>query len=81
VIGVATRLGPGRLTTIAEHDYLGDLKEHFVRVVISRGVWMGVGGVGSVVAKNIPPKAVIGVVGIGTILARRRKSAHHGLIP
>jgi len=73
VIGEDTQIGPGSLITTTDHDYQGDLKEHFRPVSIGKGVWIGanvtvlsgvkigdfaVVGAGSVVTKDIPPRSV-----------------------
>jgi acetyltransferase-like isoleucine patch superfamily enzyme len=73
VIGEDTQIGPGSLITTTEHDYQGDLKEHFRPVTIGKGVWIGANvtilsgvevgdyaviGAGSVVTRNIPPRSV-----------------------
>jgi len=73
VIGEDTQIGPGTLITTTEHDYQGDLKEHFRPVTIGKGVWIGANvtilsgvevgdcaviGAGSVVTRNIPPRSV-----------------------
>jgi acetyltransferase-like isoleucine patch superfamily enzyme len=73
VIGEDTQIGPGSLITTTEHDYQGDLKEHFRPVMIGKGVWIGANvtilsgveigdyaviGAGSVVTRNIPPQSV-----------------------
>jgi acetyltransferase-like isoleucine patch superfamily enzyme len=72
-IGEDTQIGPGSLITTTDHDYRGDLETSFKGVVIGKGVWIGanvtvlsgveigdfaVVGAGSVVTKNIPPRAV-----------------------
>jgi UDP-2-acetamido-3-amino-2,3-dideoxy-glucuronate N-acetyltransferase len=73
VIGEDTQIGPGSLITTTEHDYQGNLKEHFRPVTIGKGVWIGANvtilsgvevgdcaviGAGSVVTRNIPPRSV-----------------------
>ncbi len=83
-IGEDTQIGPGSLITTTEHDYQGDLKEHFLPVVIGRGAWIGanvtilagvdigdfaVVGAGSVVTKNIPPRSI--AVGIPARVIRQ----------
>jgi acetyltransferase-like isoleucine patch superfamily enzyme len=73
-IGEDTQLGPGSLITTTDHDYRrGELETSFKSVVIGKGVWIGANvtvlpgieigdyaviGAGSVVTKNIPPRAV-----------------------
>src|SRR5918992_2577312 len=72
-IGEDTQIGPGSLITTTGHDYRGELETSFKSVVIGKGVWIGANvtvlpgieigdyaviGAGSVVTKNIPPRAV-----------------------
>jgi UDP-2-acetamido-3-amino-2,3-dideoxy-glucuronate N-acetyltransferase len=72
-IGEDTQLGPGSLITTTDHDYRGELETSFKSVIIGKGVWIGANvtvlpgieigdyaviGAGSVVTKNIPPRAV-----------------------
>lgn len=72
-IGEDTQIGPGSLITTTEHDYQGELETSFKAVVIGKGVWVGANvtvlpgieigdyaviGAGSVVTRNIPPRAV-----------------------
>jgi acetyltransferase-like isoleucine patch superfamily enzyme len=72
-IGEDTQLGPGSLITTTDHDYREELETSFKSVVIGKGVWIGANvtvlpgieigdyaviGAGSVVTKNIPPRAV-----------------------
>jgi acetyltransferase-like isoleucine patch superfamily enzyme len=72
-IGEDAQIGPGCLITTTDHDYRGELETSFKSVVIGKGAWIGANvtilpgveigdhaviGAGSVVTKNIPPRAV-----------------------
>jgi acetyltransferase-like isoleucine patch superfamily enzyme len=72
-IGEDTQIGPGSLITTTDHDYQGQMEASFKAVVIGKGVWVGANvtvlpgveigdyaviGAGSVVTRNIPPRAV-----------------------
>ena len=74
VIGEDTQIGPGSLITTTDHDYQGNLKEHFRPVTIGKGVWIGANvtilsgveigdsaviGAGSVVTHDVAPGTVV----------------------